>query len=320
MAKKPIRPAKAAARATPPAAPDALRAIRIGTLVNARGDAPDEYIRTILPHGFESFSLTFWETLGGKDVKTLAARVRDALAGSDAVVSSVSMFGNPLMNRPVDRETLAGWKKLIDHARDFGCDLVTGFAGRVIDKPIPESMPAFRKVFGDLAKRAADRGVRLAFENCYMGGTWQTGNFNIAVNPTAWEMMFNAVPMDNIGLQWEPCHQMVQLIDPIPQLRKWVGKVFNVHGKDATIAWDVVREHGILGEQPFCWHRTPGFGDTNWHDVVTILRQAGWRGSIDIEGWHDPVYRGELEMQGQVYGLNYLKNCRGGAVTIPPVA
>jgi hypothetical protein len=36
-------------------------------------------------------------------------------------------------------------------------------------------------------------------------------------------------------------------------------------------------------------------------------------GSIDIEGWHDPVYRGELEMMGQVHGLNYLKQCRGGS-------
>ena len=36
--------------------------------------------------------------------------------------------------------------------------------------------------------------------------------------------------------------------------------------------------------------------------------------AIDIEGWHDPVYRGELEITGQVHGLNYLKNCRGGDI------
>jgi hypothetical protein len=38
----------------------------------------------------------------------------------------------------------------------------------------------------------------------------------------------------------------------------------------------------------------------------------GYNGNIDIEGWHDPVYRGDLEMTGQVRGLNYLKACRGG--------
>jgi hypothetical protein len=41
-------------------------------------------------------------------------------------------------------------------------------------------------------------------------------------------------------------------------------------------------------------------------------------GSIDIEGWHDPVYRGELEMTGQVAGLNYLKRCRAGDLVPNP--
>ena len=132
------------------------------------------------------------------------------------------------------------------------------------------------------------------------------------IRPTAWEMMFNEVPSDALGLQWEPCHQMVSLIDPLPQLRKWAHKVFHVHGKDATVAWDIIRTVGIRGGKPYVWHRTPGFGDTNWTDVISILRQGKFHGSIDIEGWHDPVYRDELEMTGQVHALNYLKQCRGG--------
>ena len=154
--------------------------------------------------------------------------------------------------------------------------------------------------------------MRLAFENCEMGGNWRGGNWNIAQNPDAWELMFDAVPADNIGLEWEPCHQMTKLIDPIPQLRKWVKKIFHIHGKDASIMWDVIKEHGIGGSVPFVYHRTPGFGDSNWTDIISILRLGGFTGSIDIEGWHDPVYRGELEMQGQVRGMNYLKACRGG--------
>jgi sugar phosphate isomerase/epimerase len=58
--------------------------------------------------------------------------------------------------------------------------------------------------------------------------------------------------------------------------------------------------------------RTPGFGDSNWTDVISELRLAGYSGSIDIEGWHDPVYRDALEMTGQVAALNYLKRSRGG--------
>ena len=70
-------------------------------------------------------------------------------------------------------------------------------------------MPAVKKVWGGLAKRAEDKGVRIAWENCDMGGWWHDVRWNIAHSPTAWEMMFNEVPSDALGLEWEPCHQMV---------------------------------------------------------------------------------------------------------------
>jgi sugar phosphate isomerase/epimerase len=311
MAKKKLPQASA-----PAASPEG---IRVGTLVNA-GSKSADYISQILPHGFESFQITFWQTLGDTNLRKLAKEVNAVLEGTGAVISSLGMFGNVLdKSAEKHKESLDGWKKCIDAAHLFGCDIVAGFAGRLIDKPIDASMKTYKKVYGPLAKRAADRGVRIAFENCDMGGTWDTGNWNIAHNPTAWEMMFNELPADNIGLCWEPCHQMVSLIDPMPQLRKWVPKVFHVHGKDATVNWDVVREHGVHGPKKFAYHRTPGFGDTNWSDVITILRQNGFVGSIDIEGWHDPVYCGDLEMTGQVRGLNYLKECRGGTFVEAPV-
>jgi sugar phosphate isomerase/epimerase len=290
--------------------------IRIGTL--SPGAQGADYIRQILPHGFESFSINFWQTIGDTDLSAMAGQVKEVLQDSDAIVSTLSVYGNPLESRPIDEETRKSWEQLIDAAELFGTDMVTGFAGRLIDKPIDESIPRFKEVFEPLVKRAADKGIKIAFENCDMGGNWRTGDWNIAQNPAAWELMFDAIPADNIGLEWEPCHQMVRLIDPIAQLRKWVGKVFHVHGKDATICRDIISEYGIGGPKQFVYHRTPGFGDSNWTDIITILRQSGFTGSIDIEGWHDPVYRDELEMTGQVYALNYLKQCRGGTYVPNP--
>lgn len=291
--------------------------IRIGTLVPGGANTVN-YIRQILPYGFESFGITFWKTVGNTDLKKLAREVNEVLAGTGVVISSVGIFGNPLEKGREANEARIGWKKLIGAASLFGCDIVAGFTGRVVDKPIDDCIPRFKEVFGPLAARAADQGIRLAFENCEMGGDWQRGDWNIAHGPAAWELMFDAVPLDNVGLEWEPCHQMVKLIDPMPQLRKWVRKIFHLHGKDATIHWDVVREYGVRGPKPFSFHRTPGFGDSNWTDIISELRRGGFVGSIDIEGWHDPVYRGELEMMGQVRGLNYLKECRGGAYVPNP--
>jgi sugar phosphate isomerase/epimerase len=290
--------------------------IRIGTLAG-KGPQTADYIQQILPHGFESFQINFWQTLGQTDLKKVACGVKDVLAGSDAVISSLGIYGNPLMDDDKAKVARDGWKKLIDAAPAFGCDLVCGFTGRIVDKPLPDSLKQYKKVFEPLAKRAADKGVRIAFENCEMGGTWQSGDFNIAHTPAAWEMMFNEIDAENIGLEWEPCHQMVKLIDPMPQLRKYVKRIFHVHGKDATIYWDVVREHGIGGSHKFAFHRTPGFGDCNWTDIISELRRGGFKGAIDIEGWHDPVYRNELEMTGQVAGLKYLKQCRGEYIPNP---
>jgi sugar phosphate isomerase/epimerase len=296
--------------------------IRIGTLAPATGGAA--YLRQMIPHGFESFSLTFWQRIPAEvNLKRLAEEVRRALdeatTGPRAVpvrpvISSLGIFGNPRE----DRQNAKDWVRCIDACADFGCDVVAGFAGRITNKPVPDSMPALKKVFRPLLKRAADRGVRIAFENCDMGSTWDYGTWNVAHAPAAWEMIFEALPGDNAGLEWEPCHQMNSLIDPLPQLRKWVHRVFHVHGKDATVLWDVVRTYGIRGGKPYVFHRTPGFGDSNWTDIISILRQGGFKGSIDIEGWHDPVYRGDLETTGQVHGLNYLKNCRGGAFVPNP--
>ncbi len=291
--------------------------LRIGTLVN--GGNAVQVIPQIVSHGFESFNPTFWQTTGDTDLTEMAKRLRALADEHDFVISAVSVFGNPLTGEGDNADTLASWERLIDHAHLFGTNIVSGFTGRLTGQSIDESIPKFKEVFGELTRRAADKGVRIAFENCDMGGTWTTGDWNIAHNPAAWELMFNAVPEDNIGLEWEPCHQMVSLIDPIPQLRKWANKVFHVHGKDATIAWDVVKEQGVHGKDPFVWHRTPGFGDTNWSDIITILRQSGYQGTIDIEGWHDPVYRDELEMTGQVHALNYLKHCRGGDFVPNPI-
>jgi sugar phosphate isomerase/epimerase len=201
--------------------------IRIGTLAGKGRETPG-YLRQIIPHGFESFQINFWKTIGDVDLKQLAREVKQVLdeTGNTAVISSLGMFGNPLE----DKKNAADWKRCVDACELFGCDLVCGFAGRIVNKPVPDSMKQFKKVFGPLARHAEGKGVRLAFENCDMGGTWESGDWNIAHAPTAWEMMFHEVPSKHIGLEWEPCHQMVSLIDPLPQLRKWVHKVFHVHG------------------------------------------------------------------------------------------
>jgi len=286
-----------------------MHKIKIGAMMDP---SQIDRIPKLIDLGFETFSVMFFIDKE-YDMPKVAHELLQALEGTGCGVSNLCMYGNALKDDENGQKSREYWNMLINSAHLFNTDIVAGFAGRVAGCPVPESIPKYKEVFGPLAANAQEKGIRIAFENCEMGGNWKTGDWNIAFSPRAWDMMFEALPGDNIGLQWEPCHQMVQLIDPIIQLRKWAKKIFCLHGKDANIAWDVVKEYGTRSEVPYVWHRTPGFGDINWTEVLTILMLSGFEGTIDIEGHHDPIYRQELELTGQVHALNYLKQCRGGA-------
>src|SRR5215212_9502986 len=98
-----------------------------------------------------------------KHLPRLAGQLKEAIGDADVTMHTLGMFGNPL----------------------------------------DDSLLQFKQVWGELARRAADKGVRIAFENCAMDGNWASGDWNIAHNPDAWELMFDALPNDNLGLEWE---------------------------------------------------------------------------------------------------------------------
>src|SRR3954453_8001576 len=182
--------------------------IRIGTLTPIGKGA--DYIRQILPHGFESFQPSAFETIGDVDLDRMARETLDAI-GDQAVISSLSCYGNPLMNETTAQDVI----RLVDAARSFNCDIVCSFAGAIDGKPLEESLPAARAYWGEVIRRAEDKGVRIAWENCDMGGTWKSVAWNIAHNPAAWEILFNEFPTQAVGLEWEPCHQLGALVEPI---------------------------------------------------------------------------------------------------------
>ena len=66
-----------------------------------------------------------------------------------------------------------------------------------------------------------------------------------------------------------------------------------------------IRVKGIL-EPGAVRHRTPGYGDVGWSKVISALVEVGYRGNLDIEGRHDPVFRGDREEEGLILSLKHL--------------
>ncbi len=289
-----------------------MKQIYIGTCV------PGQKALTYLPHmvdkGFERFEICFHMEFYGMDIEDLAKRVRDLIAPTGQRVTALGYYCNPIQSQ----EHFENLKRCIDAAPLYGTDIVSTFAGALEGESVTDALPGFKRVFTELGQYAADRGVRIAFENCPMGGTWRRNTCNIAYSPRAWDMMFEAVPLDNIGLEWEPAHAIKQLIDPLPELRKYASKIFSVHGKDTTVDWDGIRHEGIYCGKDFTPDRLPGFGDTNWRDVFYILHCQGYEGDVSIEGYHDNCYRAQWELTGQLHALRYLKWARGGDYVATP--
>lgn len=291
--------------------------LRTGTLLKGTED-PARMIQILSNHGFESWSIMFWESLEGTDPARLADSVLKSieLYSPGSVISSLSVFGNPLRGDERGNQVAAAWKSLLDAAPRFAVPgapppLVSGFAGRLPGTSVESSIEAWQRFFGPLAERAHTLGTSLAFENCRMGDTWKTGIWNIAINPDAWELMFAAMPGAPIGLEWEPCHQVEALVEPLGQLEAWVPRIIHVHGKDARTDQAKLASHGLYGRRRVFESCLPGNGDTDWKKIYSILTNSGYQGTVDIEGWNDRDWAGDREVEGQVRAFRYLLSCRG---------
>ena len=283
-----------------------MQQIKIGTCVP--GSEVINWLPHLVKHGFETIELYYNVTLGNTDFVELSKEVKEIIGDSGVEITTIGLYCNPIQFEEQRREL----EYCIDHAHLFGAKIISTFAGAYEGRSVEEAIPKFGTVFRELAKRAEDKNLKIGIENWPANGVWQRATCNIGFSPRAWELMFNEVANQNVGLEWEPTHQMEQLIDPIPQLRQWVKKIVHVHGKDATIDMDMVKRYGILGGANYAYHRTPGFGDSNWRDIISILHMGGYEGDICIEGFHDPIYSGAWEMTAQLHALQYLKWCRGG--------
>jgi sugar phosphate isomerase/epimerase len=270
------------------------------------------------PDGMACFQLIWSLKHGGgvPDLSGPAASVREAAAERGAAISALGVYGNPLRKDAAGEAARDGLRRALLAARAFGTSVVGCFAGRIPGTPVPDSIPRFQQVFTELARIAEGEGVCIAFENCLQGGNWERGDTNIGFHPAAWELMFDAVPSPALGLEWEPCHLMCQLMDPLPVLDRYAGRILHVHGKDGQLNRALLAASGTHGPEHVVRHRFPGLGDSDWTVLFQKLAAAGYQGVIDIEGGHDPVFRGDREMEGQQNALDYLKQCRAAA--FPP--
>ncbi len=235
---------------------------------------------------------------GSTDWQKNAEKLQAKFSDSDIRISCIGgLYVNHLDEK--DAQKFAEYtKNVILLAEYLKVPVIAGFGGKIIDKPLEESIEPFKQVWSKHAKFAEERGIRIAFENCPMG-TFHLppGGNNCVCTPLMWEACFDAVGSDALGLEWDPSHLIGMMIDPIANLRAWVSRVYHVHAKDAKVYPENLAKNGIYapGSVEHCF---PGFGDTDWAQVTKELIRGGYRGDMNIEGWHDRVYNGNMKPNG----------------------
>ncbi len=255
-----------------------------------------------------------------------ADAVKADFDAADIRISCIGAFYLNHLDPTIEADAAVQVQNAILLAEHLGVGAVAGFAGRVTGKPLEDSLPKFAEVWGEHARFAEDHGVRIAFECCPMG-RYHTPMFgiNCICTPAMSEACFNAVDSEALGLEWDPSHLVPQGVDPCENIRQFASRIYHVHAKGARMYPHNVARYGLL-HHGSCEHCMPGFGDEDWGQIIKELRRAGYHGDLNIEGWHDAVWRDQqdtppedvaqqarppmapnLEDAGLIIALNHLK-------------
>jgi len=302
--------------------------MKIGLMSAAFPDMSLEDLATwAADSGFGMLELACWPAGEGKDRKyggvvhvdvasltpAEAGEINGMLAEKGLEISSLGYYPNPLHPDEAHREhVIAHLKRVIVGAEMLGVEVVGTFVGRTWDatvtgrnwqKDLDHNFELFVTIWPGLVKFAADHNVRIAIEHCPMlwADTWPGGS-NLPHSPALLDRMFEAVPDDNFGLNFDPSHLVWQHIDYIRFVYDFGDRIFHVHAKDMDIDEEMFYQDGILG-CGFRWQipRLPGQGLIDWQKLIATLYDVGYDFVLSIEhedrnweGSEDLIKRGFL--------------------------
>ena len=229
-----------------------------------------------------------------------AKNIRKMLADDFGLtISSLGYYPNPLDPEPEQRATVIGHlKQVVDAAALLEVPIVGTFIGKDKNKTVPQNLEDYATTWPPIVKYAGDRGVKIAIENCPMifsYDEWPGGN-NLASSPAIWRQMWEIIPDENFGLNLDPSHLVLQMIDPQRVVYEFKDKIFHVHAKDLEIDREGLYQHGVLS-QGMGWQipRLPGLGDMDWGKFISALYRVGYDYVISIEH-EDRAFEGTEEL------------------------
>ena len=242
-----------------------------------------------------------------------AEQIRELTSKYGVSVSALGYYPNVLTpNADEAAAAVEQIRRVIAAAAVLGINRMTSFIGRDWTKSVDENFPLFEKSWKPLIAYAEDRGVRVGIENCPMlfsKDEWP-GGMNLAHSPAIWRRMFEAIPSDHFGLNYDPSHPIWLHMDYLKPIREFADRLIHVHAKDVRIDQDTLDDVGILAH-PGTYHtpKLPGMGDVDWGKFFSVLTDVGYDGPVCVEV-EDRAYEGTLELRRRslVQSHTFLRN------------
>lgn len=222
-------------------------------------------------------------------------------------ISALGYYSVPLSADPEQaRAACEHLPKVMDAAVKLGLGGINTFIGADHTLPLADNMRKFDQVWPDLIKQAEDRGLKVGIENCPMliGDSWPFG-LNLAHSPAIWRRMFDTIQSENFGLNYDPSHLVMQLMDPIAPIWEFGPKIFHAHAKDMRIDRAKLNDIGSLSlPMERSAAKIPGLGDVNWGRFIGALSDVGYDGPVCVEV-EDHAFEGSVERRLQSLRISY---------------
>jgi sugar phosphate isomerase/epimerase len=246
------------------------------------------------------------------ELQVESANIQSLLKEKQIYISGLGYYPNPLdsdiENTVVYVEHI---KKLLKAASKLHIPLVNTFIGRDHTRTIEYNLDRYEEIWSDIVKVAEQENVKIGIENCPMLFTkdeWPGGK-NLAISPAVWDAMFNRIPSDHLGLNYDPSHLIWMNMDEIQPIYDYSDKLFHIHLKDAKLYKHKLDKCGILA-YPLDYHspKLPGLGDVRWGNFFSALTTVGYKGPICIEV-EDKAYEKSPSdiLSGILTSRNFLK-------------
>ena len=286
--------------------------MKLGLLTAILGDKTfEEVVKTASRIGYQCLEVACWpkgkaerryagvshidvDNIDDSEKKRILALCKD----NDIAISALGYYPNTMDPDLAKREVyVSHLKNIIKAAARLGVDTVGTFVGRDPKRNVDDNLKIFSEVWPDIIRTAEENKVRIAIENCPMLFTndeWPGGQ-NLATSPAIWRKLYEIVPSQNFGLNFDPSHFIWQQMDYIAAIREFGERIFHIHFKDIKLYPERLARLGVMATPlQYMSPKLPGLGDVDWSRFVSALYDIGYDGPACVEV-EDRAFEGSPE-------------------------